>query len=154
MEIEREVFNPQYHICKFIYQKYDRFSSFDLRQRITGDLYLRELKIELLDKEDKPVYVLGYSLRDKMDVLLPLIHWSEFEKTRDISGWDLPGIAGYRDGWGYEFVCMNESGYPLITNELSVIFYNKKKPAYEKLLDWIIENYTGEEELKKKGLIW
>lgn len=154
MDEYKEVFNPKIHIGKFIYQKYDHCSDSSLRPRITGDLYLRELKIELLNRTGELVNVFGYSLKDKMDALLPLIHWSDFEKTRDVSGWDLSGYNGYRDGWGYEFVCMNESGYPLIKNVLDVLFYDKNKPAYEKLLEWIIENYAGEKELKKKGLVW
>lgn len=150
----KEAFNSKYHIGKFIYQKYDSYISSTLRQRITGDLYMKELKIELLDREGNLVHVFGYSLEDKMDTLLPLLHWDDFEKTRDISGWDLPGDIGYRDGWGYEFVCMNEGGNPLIKNELNIIFYGKKKPAYEKLLDWIVETYAGKKELKKKKLVW
>ena len=150
----QEAFNPRYHIGKFIYQKYDSYISSTLRQRITGDLYLKELKIELLDRDGNLVHVFGYSLEDKMDTLLPLLHRDDFEKTRDVYGWDLPGDTGYRDGWGYEFVCMNEGGNPLIKNELNVIFYDRKKPAYEKLLDWIVETYAGEKELKKKKLVW
>ncbi len=147
MDKQKEVFDPKFHVAKFIYQKYSDWFSSALRQKITGDLYLRELKIELLDRKDEPVHVFGYSLENKMDELLPLVHWNDFEKTRVVSGWGLPGHNGYRDGWGYEFVCMNESGYPLIKNELNVIFPDKKKPAFEKLLGWIIENYAREKKL-------
>ena len=42
----------------------------------------------------------------------------------------------------------------MIKNKLDVVFDDKKKPAYEKLLDWIVEKYAGEKELKKKRLVW
>ena len=83
-----------------------------------------------------------------------MIRWELFEKTRDISGWDLQNNWGYSDGWGYEFLCMNESGKPLIRNRIDVTFNEKNKPAYEKLLDWVIREYAEKEELKKYKLLW
>lgn len=154
MDIQKEIFNPKFYVAKFSYQKYCPAVCSDLRQRVSGDLYLRKLKIELLDKKGNLSHVFEYSLEDNMNTLLPLLHWDDFEKTRDAFGWDLPGNAGYRDGWGYEFICMNESGNPMIKNKLDVVFDDKKKPAYEKLLDWIVEKYAGEKELKKKRLVW
>ena len=75
------------------------------------------------------------------------------KKTRDMSGWNLK-INGYRDGWGYQFLCMNESGKPLISNNLDVTFSETDKPAYERLLDWVIHEYAKMKVLKSYKLIW
>ena len=39
-------------------------------------------------------------------------------------------------------------------NNLDVLFNEKNKPAYEKLLDWIIREYSEKKELKKYKLFW
>lgn len=52
------------------------------------------------------------------------------------------------------YLCMNESGKPLIQNDIDVLFKEKNKPAYEKLLDWIIREYSEKKELKKYKLFW
>ena len=49
---------------------------------------------------------------------------------------------------------MNESGKPLVRNYIDVTFYGKNKPAYERLLDWVIKEYAGKKELKQYNLIW
>lgn len=147
-------FNAQDYICKFYFMKYDRARTSDYRQRVSANVCLKELKIEIINSSDKVVDVFGYHLDNKFNTLLPLIRWELFEKTRDISGWDLQNNWGYRDGWGYEFICMNESGKPLIRNHIDVTFNEKNKPAYEKLLDWVIREYAEKEELKKYKLLW
>ena len=80
--------------------------------------------------------------------IIPLLLWDDYEKYRDISGWDLNNNGGYRDGWGYKLLCMGESGHPLLQFRLGVLFDEKKKPVYEKLLDFIIANFAGKKELK------
>lgn len=147
-------FQPQKHICKFFFLKYDHAGTSDYRQKISADLYLNELKLEILDAQDNVVDVFGYSLKDKLNGLLPLLRWEDFEKTREISDWGLGNECGYRDGWGYEFICMNESGKPLIRNYLDMLYKDKDKPAYEKLLTWIIKCYAHKRELKKYALHW
>ena len=147
-------FNTKDYICKFLFSKYDYTSSGTPRQRILGDLYLKEMKIELFDGNNNKIKSFGYSLDDKTEKLLPLLKWEDFERTRDISGWDLNNDCGYRDGWGYEFWCINESGNPIIKNNLDVMFEGKNKPAYEKLLDWLKREYAGKRELKKYKLFW
>lgn len=147
-------FNAQDYICKFYFMKYDHTGACEYRQRVSANVCLNELKIEIIDLNDKVLDTFGYHLDNKLNTLLPLIKWDLFEKNRDKSGWDLPNNCGYRDGWGYEILCMNESGKPLIRNYIDVTFNEKNKPAYEKLLDWIIREYKGKKELKKYKLLW
>ncbi len=148
-----DIFNEKDYICKFFYCKYDYAHTSDYIQRISADMYRKELKIEILNKTGSVIDVFGYKLSQKMDKLLPLIKWEDFEKARDISGWNLDN-NGYRDGWWYEFVCMNESGNPLIRNYLDVTFEEQKSPAYEKLLSWVIRECSEKKEIKKYNLIW
>lgn len=114
---------------------------------------MKELKVEIMNSRDNIIGVHGFPLDSKIDSLLPFIIWDEFEKTRDVSGWDLES-DGYRDGWGYKFICINESGNPMITNYLDVTFHKREKPAYEKLLSWVIDNYAKSPQLKKYDLFW
>jgi hypothetical protein len=116
-------------------------------------LYLKTLTIEIFDENDKFEAVFGYHIDGKMDTLLPLIRWKDFEKTRDVSGWNMEN-SGYRDGWGYDFLCMNESGNPLIRNHLDVTFKEAYKPAYERLFDWVKQEYFRKKELRKYCLPW
>lgn len=147
-------FNSKDYISQFYFMKYDHAITDRYRQKVSANLCLKELKIEILNSGNKVIAVFGYRLDYVFDTLLPLVKWELFEKTRDISGWDLPNNWGYRDGWGYKFLCMNESGKPLIQNNLDVLFNEKNKPAYEKLLDWIIREYSEKKKLKKYKLFW
>lgn len=147
-------FDPKKHICKFYFMKKEHLLEGGYRQQVSADLYLKELKIEIIDEFDKTVAVFGYSLEDKMEELLPLLEWKDYEKNRDVSGWDMHNDWGYRDGWGYDFLCSNESGNSLIRAHLDVTFAEKHKPAYEKLLDWVCLNYSKLKEFKKYRLIW
>ena len=148
-------FNSNNHICKFYFEQYNYFPDMELYQSIECNLFLQELIIKLKKRrtgEVKEVY--GYKLNDKaMTQILPLLRWADYEKERDISGWD-KNYAGYRDGWGYEFVCITENGKPMIRFWLNVLFRDKDKPVYEKLLDWIISNYSSRKEFKDKNLFW
>lgn len=148
-----EDFNPNDYICKFYFLKYDYAKTSNYRQKVSANLYLNELTIEIIDSSNKTIAIYGYPLKNKIKQLLPLIKWEEFEKTRDVSGCDLT-INGYRDGWGYQFLCMNESGKPLIRNNLDVTFSETDKPAYERLLDWVIHEYAKKKVLKNYKLIW
>lgn len=148
-----EVFNPKDYICKFYFLKYDYAKTSSYRQKVSANLYLQELTIEIIDSSNRTIAIYGYSLENKMKELLPLIKWEEFEKTRDISGWDLK-VNGYRDGWGYKFLCMNESGKPLIRNNLDATFGETDKPAYEHLLDWVICEYSKKNVLRSYKLLW
>lgn len=147
-------FNPKDYVCKFYFMKYDHAGTSDYRQKVSADLYLKELKIEIFDSDDKVVDIYGYPLDNKMEILLSLLEWDKFEKNRDISGWDLKSDWNCRDGWGYEFLCINESGNSLIRNWIDVTFKEKDKPAYERLFDWIIREYAQKKELKKYKLVW
>lgn len=153
-----EVFNPKVHVCEFYFQQHDTFAEITnerLLQKISGDLYQNELKIELLDGKSNVKKIFVYKLEEpELAELLPLLHWDDFEKTRDGVERDFKRSAGYRDGWGYEFVCLNESGAPLIRDYMTEIFKEKYKPADEKLLDWIINRYSKLSEYKKIRLIW
>ncbi|MDD6039425.1 MAG: hypothetical protein PUD20_11625 [bacterium] len=149
-----ERFDKKKHVCKFYFKKYEQYPSATLRQYISGNLYLKELKIELLDRDDRVTVSVGFSLEEQLDTLLPLLHWEDFEKSRDTSGYEQKNNGGYRDGWGYDFLCMNESGYPLIRKRLDVLYNEKNKPAYEKLLDWMVAQYSKRDEFKKMKLQW
>ncbi len=152
--VNDEFFDSKKYIGKFIYKKNDSYLEQTLRQQIIGNLYLKEIRIDLLNRDDKVVESFGYSLEEKLESLLPLLLWEDFEKTRDRSGWDLNNNGEYRDGWGYDFACMNDSGNSLIQNTLDVLFKDKNKPAYELLLDWIIKEYSGEKEFKIYKFYW
>ena len=150
-----EKFNPQNHICKFCFEQYNYFQDRELYQSIECNLFLQELIIKLKKKRtDETVEVYGYKLTDEaMSQILPLLIWEDYEKERDASGWN-KNFAGYRDGWGYEFVCITENGKPMIRLWLNALFKNKDKPIYEKLLDWIIANYSSKKEFRDKNLLW
>ncbi len=153
-----ETFDPKTHICKFFYQQYDkRYCSAHSILRVTGDLYLRELKIELVNSSNSDLIeeVYGYKINDEeMERLLPLLRWEDYEKLRGVNGWDMQNNGGYRDGWGYDFACLSEIGHPMLRFKLNVLFDNKKQPMYERLWEWIKQNYSDRTEFKKKQLLW
>lgn len=149
-----EEIDAQKYVSKFYFMKIDHACTSRYRQRVLADLYLKELKIEIFDEFDKMIDTFGYPLETKINELLPLLEWEEYEKNRDKPGWDMKNDYGYRDGWGYDFLCSNESGHSLIRSHLDVTFSEKNKPAYEKLLDWVITNYSNKKEIKKYKLFW
>jgi hypothetical protein len=147
-----DVFNTKDYICEFYFVKTGLI--FDgYYQKIFVDLCLKTTTIEIFNADRKFETVRRYNLDEKMDTLLPLVRWKDFEETRDSSGWYMRN-SGYRDGWGYEFQCKNESGRPPIKNHLDVIFNKSHKPAYEKLLDWVKQEYSNRKEFKKYMLLW
>lgn len=83
--------------------KYDHACTSIYKQRISANLFMKELKIEIIDESDKVVDVFGNSL---------------------------------------------------IRNHLDVTFAEKYKPAYEKLLEWVISTFSKKKELKKYKLFW
>lgn len=84
---------------------------------ITCNLYEMELTVELIYKDK--IDTIGFKLsNEKLNSLLPLVVWDDFEKERYMSE-SFDNITGYRDGWGYHFWCLNESGYPLIQKYLN-----------------------------------
>lgn len=149
----QEEFDPQKHVAKFCYEQRTLWRQSYL-QSITGNLYSKELTIEIWNFQGGIVDTFGYSLENKMNVLLPLLKWENFEKLRDANGWDDPNHCGYRDGWFYRFVCMNESGNPMITRCLDVIFEKEHEPADERLIRWIKNWYANRSELKQYHLLW
>jgi len=153
-----EIFDPKIHVCKFFFRQHDIHAEVwntRLFQNISGDLYQNELKIELMDGDGKVKKAFAYKLEEpELAELLPLLRWAEFEKTRDIKEWDMKNPAGYRDGWGYQFACLNESGASMIQHRMSLVFKEKNKPANAKLLDWVINHYSGRPEYKKLRLLW
>ena len=96
-------FNAREYICKFCFTKYDHTGANSFRQRVCCNLYLKELTIEIINPSDKVTDVFGYRIDNKIKSLLPMLKWELFERMRDKSGWELPNVSGYRDGWGYEF---------------------------------------------------
>ena len=149
-----EIFDPKTHICKFSFTKFGHCHASDYLQTIRADLYQKELVIDIYSHDGTLIESFGFSLSSKLSSLLPLLHWEDYEKYRDISGWDL-AYDGYRDGWGYNFACLNESGNSLLQNHLDVTFSKRDdKPAYEKLLSWVKNNYTDVKELKPYQLFW
>jgi hypothetical protein len=147
-----EVFNTKDYICEFYFVKTGLI--FDgYYQKVFVDLCLKTTTIEIFKAGFKFETVRRYRLDEKMDTLLPLVRWKDFEKTRDISKLAVKSM-GYRDGWGYRFKCKNESGKPPIENYLRNIFDEPDKPAYEKLLDWVTQEYSHREEFEKYKLRW
>ncbi len=152
-------FDPQIHICKFGFEYYDHSLISPYQYRITGDLYQKELSISFSNKKyNEIVDALGFQLSTERFIeLLELVKWEDYEKYRDLPldwFWNSKNGHnwGYRDGWGYIFWCMNESGNPLLQIEMSSSFHEAQLPQYEKLLKWIIENYGDEikKHIKKK----
>lgn len=149
----QEQFDPKEHIAKFYFKPLFTWHQ-PYVQEISGNLYTKELTIRISDFQGCEVDALGYSLENKMNALLPMLRWEKFEKLRDVSGWNAPNHCGYRDGWGYRFVCMNESGHPMISRYLEVLFEKEHEPADERLLRWLEREYANRKELKQYNLIW
>ena len=143
MNSTAEEFNKKVHICKFGFESYDHTSLNKVCYNIIGNIYQKEIIFELIDcKNNDMIDVIGFTISDeKMQSLLPLIRWSDFEKYRNLpSGWEFKmenGCNGYRDGWGYKFWGLSETGDSLIQLNMSCIFLEDKLPAYEKLLKWV-----------------
>lgn len=140
-------FDPQIHICKFGFEYYGHALISQYQYNIVANLYQREISISFYNKRNKEIVdTLGFHLSTgRFNELLHLVRWEDYEKYRDLPWdwfWDFKnGHNGYRDGWGYHFWCLNESGNPLIQIDMSTLFYEKKLPQYEKLLKWIIGSY-------------
>ena len=151
-------FDPCKHICKFGYELYGASWVGITPYNIFCDLYNKELKIEFYSPRSKNVTeVFGFKLSDvKFNELLQLVKWDDFEKYRDISAWDwdFEYQSGYRDGWGYRFWCLSESGLPLIEADVGVTFKENTQPPYERLLDWIHQKYGAHKSLKNKKMVW
>lgn len=151
---EIEKFNPKKHICKFGFELYDYATLNSERYNILCDLYQRELVFEFINKRTEEVTeAIGFKLnKSEINSLLPLIIWDEYEKIRDVS-YDA-GLQGYRDGWGYKFWCLSESGDPILQIYMDYLFDENNLPPYEKLLSWICENYKYKKSLKNKDMLW
>ena len=151
-------FDPRRHICKFGYELYGTSYVGGNPYGIICDLYNKELKVEFYSKQTEEIIeVFGFKFSEaKFNELVELVKWEDFEKYRDISGWDwnIEHQSGYRDGWGYKFWCLSESGLPLIEADLSVTFHKNTQPPYERLFDWIRQNYSTHKSLKNKNMIW
>ena len=151
-------FEPHKHICKFGYKLYGTPYVDGESYAIICDLYNKELKVEFYSKRTEEVTdVFGFKISDtKFNELIKLVKWEDFEKYRDVSSWewDIQYQAGYRDGWGYRFWCLSETGLPLIEADLSATFRNDVKPPYERLFDWLRHNYSTHKSLKNKNMIW
>lgn len=148
-----ERFDPKVHLAKFYFEQWTMWREPYLK-KISGNLYTNELTIEIRNFQGEIVDVFGYSLKDRISTLLTLVHWEDFEKLRDVVDWESPYERGYRDGWGYRFVCMNESGHPMISRVLQVVFEKGHEPADERLLQWIKNGYAYRKELKQYGSLW
>ncbi|MGN1103205.1 MAG: hypothetical protein ACI4RG_13485 [Huintestinicola sp.] len=80
-----EQYNSEKYITKFFFEKIDHFHTSDYRQKVSANIVMKELQIEIFNSQDNVIAVYGFSLDNKMSSLLPFIRWDEFEKTRDIS---------------------------------------------------------------------
>ena len=151
-------FDPKIHICKFGFELFDYASFSPNKYKILTDLYQRELTVQFINKRtDKIVDAVGFKISDgKMNSLLPFIIWEDFERMRDLPDeWYQDfnnGCNGYRDGWGYQFWCLSESGMPLIQLYMSDTFKECQLPPTEKLLKWVKTNYG--DKLKDKKMMW
>lgn len=128
MDKNAKSFDPKIHICKFGFELYDYATFNPIRYNIIGNLYEKEIIFEFINKKtEEVVEVFGYKIsEDKFRNLLSLVCWEDFEKYRDLpEGWEWEfqnGHAGYRDGWGYKFWCLSESGYPLLQMYMNCLF--------------------------------
>ena len=123
-------------------------------------MYQSEIIVEFIDKRScEIVDTVGLKISDgEMQTLLPLIKWCDFEKYRDLPyswKWDFAnGHDGYRDGWGYAFWCVSESGMPLLQIDMACLFRKEQLPAYELLLKWLRDNYKGKKALRGREMLW
>lgn len=160
MSKETSDFNSKIHICKFGFELYDHACVVPFEYKVIVDLFLREIKILFYNKRtEEMVDAVGLKITShKFSLLLPLIDWNDFEKIRNLPPeWDWKfenGHNGYRDGWGYQFWCISESGMPIIQKNMIVIFNEKMLPPHEKLLKWLRVNYSSEPILKDKKIMW
>ena len=124
-------------------------------QRISCNLLKSELTIEILDENGKQQEVFGYVMNSsELKELLLLSRWEDFEKYRDKTELEMPMACGYRDGWGYKFICISQNGRPMIRLNLGFIYSKENQPPQEKLLDWIIRHYSKRKEFRNKHLLW
>lgn len=155
-----EIFNPKLHICKFGFELYDHTGFDTVRYNILGNLYEKEIVFEFIDKKTEAIVdTVGYKISDdRMQSLLKIVHWEDFEKYRDLPeewAWQYEnGHAGYRDGWGYKFWCLSESGDSLLQIYMGCLFTDKKLPAYERLLKWLRDEYSKKKVFKSKRMLW
>lgn len=149
----QESFDPRTHVAKFYFEQYAMWEEPYLKE-IFGNLYTKELTIEIRNFRGNIVDVFGYSLANELNGLLPLLRWVDFEKLRNFDAVSSLHQTGYRDGWGYRFVCMNESGDPMISSFLGGIFEKSYEPADERLLRWIKNRYAKRRELSEYGMLW
>lgn len=153
-------FEPKKHICKFGFELYDYATPNKNRYNILCDLYRKEIVFEFLNKRtEEVVEAFGFKLHGPLIAsLLPLIEWEQFEPYRELPDgreWDFDnGNLGYRDGWGYKFWCLSESGYPLFQKYMNNLFDEKQLPPYEKLLSWLRTNFKNKKELADKDMFW
>lgn len=150
-------FDSEKYICKFAFETY----GFGLlnQYKIRCDLRLKEIVFEFYDKRGKYLESVGYKLSDSsVNEMLPFVEWEHFEKYRDLpNGWNWDfnnGHCGYRDGWGYNFWCLSQNGYPLLQINMNCIFCKDKLPPYEKLLKFLEKKYKNKKELKSWYIIW
>ena len=143
----------QKHIAKFYFEQRTLWHE-EYRKSIEGDLCTQELTIKALDFQGNVVETFRFSLKDKMSTLLTLVRWEDFEKLEDFEGWTAPYQTGYRDGWMYRFVCMNERGEPVLSRVLEVRFEKGHEPADESLLRWVKNGYSNRKALKQYGSLW
>lgn len=80
------IFDPKVHICKFGFELYDYAMISPYKYKILGDMYNNELQILFFDKRyEKQVDAVGFKLSpQRVNELLPLIVWEDYEKMRDL----------------------------------------------------------------------
>ncbi len=153
-------FNAKKHICKFGFELYDHATLNPNRYNILCDLYQKTIVFEFINiRTEEIVETFGFRLNEsQINSLLPLIECEKYELYRDLpNGWEWDinnGNRGYRDGWGYKFWCLSESGHPLFQIYMDCIFDEKQLPPYEKLLNWVRNNFKNKKELKNKDMLW
>lgn len=149
-------FNPKIHICKFGFELYDYAGVFPYLYKILGNLYQMEISVIFLAKQSNEVIdTIGIKIsQQRLNALLPLIMMDDFEKLRDKpepAEWKLEkGVNGYRDGWGYHFWCLSESGMPLLQTYMSDTYKVDMMPPDERLLHFIKMNYNRKKHNRLK----
>lgn len=80
------IFDPTIHIRKFGFELFDHAMISNYEYKILGDMYQKEISFIFTDKlTNEIVDNIGFELSaGKMNSLLPLIVWEDYEKYRDL----------------------------------------------------------------------
>lgn len=147
-------FDYDKYASKFLIKRIGRLG--DYCQQITCNMDLKKLRIDVLDEYYEFVETYCYNLsKSQFNELLSLLCWDEFKKYQDSDTWENES-TGYRDGWCYEILLVNDNKDYMLQFIADELFEEYNKPPYEKLIDWVKRNFSKRKEFvdNYKYLIW